>query len=232
MASNKKKPGRKAATKKASAKKTPSKKTTKRTASKRGGRRAVCERNTSETKIRVALNLDGTGKAVIDTGVPFLDHMLDAFSRHSLIDLDVKAKGDTHIDDHHTVEDVGLALGQALEEALGAKKGIVRFGHAEVPLDEALVGVTVDLSGRPFMVYNLKIRHQRVGQFEVELVNDFMQAFMTAGKMNLHINKHYGRNPHHLIEATFKALARAVKTAVSVDPRVKGVPSTKGSLKD
>jgi imidazoleglycerol-phosphate dehydratase len=156
--------------------------------------------------------------------------MLDSLARHSLMDLDVLARGDTHIDDHHTVEDVALALGQALDEALGAKKGIVRFGHAEVPLDEALVAVTVDLSGRPYLVYNLKVRHHRVGNFATELVNDFMQALSTAGKMNLHLNLRYGRNPHHIIEAAFKALARALKTAVTVDPRVRGVPSTKGSL--
>jgi imidazoleglycerol-phosphate dehydratase len=221
-----------ASSKKKTAKKSTGKGAKKSATAKRQGRRAVCERNTSETKIRVSINLDGVGKTSVDTGVPFFDHMLDAFGRHSLIDLSVVAKGDTHIDDHHTVEDVGLALGQAIDEALGSKKGIVRFGSAEIPLDEALVSATVDLSGRPFMVYNMKIRHQRVGKFEVELVNDFLQAFMTAGKMNLHINKHYGRNPHHLIEAMFKALARAMKTAISIDPRVRGVPSTKGSLRD
>jgi imidazoleglycerol-phosphate dehydratase len=205
------------------------------TASKRAsgtgsGRCAAVERRTSETTIRVSVDLDGTGRGSIDTGVPFLDHMLDSLARHSLMNLDVHARGDTHIDDHHTVEDVALALGQALDEALGAKKGIVRFGHAEVPLDEALVAVTVDLSGRPYLVYNLKVRHHRVGNFATELVNDFMQALATAGKMNLHLNLRYGRNPHHIIEAAFKALARALKTAVTVDPRVRGVPSTKGSL--
>lgn len=205
------------------------------TASKRAsgaglGRAAAVERRTSETTIRVSVDLDGSGRASVDTGVPFLDHMLDALARHSLMDLDVHARGDTHIDDHHTVEDVALALGQALDEALGAKKGIVRFGHAEVPLDEALVAATVDLSGRPYLVYNLKVRHHRVGNFATELVNDFMQALSTTGKMNLHLNLRYGRNPHHIIEAAFKALARALKTAVTVDPRVRGVPSTKGSL--
>jgi imidazoleglycerol-phosphate dehydratase len=195
-------------------------------------RRARVERGTSETKVRVELDLDGSGRAAIDTGVPFLDHMLDALARHSLIDLTVKARGDTHIDDHHTVEDVGIALGQALDEALGDKAGIVRFGHAEIPLDEALVAATIDLSGRPYFVYNMKIRHHRVGNFATELVNDFMQAFMTAGQMNLHLNQRYGRNPHHIIEAAFKAVARALKTAISVDPRVRGVPSTKGSLRD
>jgi imidazoleglycerol-phosphate dehydratase len=196
------------------------------------GRHAEVERKTSETDIRVALDLDGTGKASISTGVPFLDHMLDALSRHSLIDLEVTARGDTHIDDHHTVEDVGIAIGQALDQALGNKQGIGRFGYAEVPLDEALVAVTIDLSGRPFFVYNVKIRQHRVGAFDVELINDFLQALMNAAKMNLHVNQRYGRNAHHIIEATFKGLARALKLAVAVDPRVRGVPSTKGTLVD
>ncbi len=202
------------------------------TPAKRASRRraGAVERRTSETSIHVRLDLDGSGRGTIDTGVPFLDHMLDSLARHSLMDLEVQARGDTHIDDHHTVEDVALALGQALDEALGAKKGIVRFGHAEVPLDEALVAATVDLSGRPYLIYNLKVRHHRVGTFATELVTDFMQALATAGKMNLHLNLRYGRNPHHIIEAAFKALARALKAAVAVDPRVRGVPSTKGSL--
>lgn len=203
-------------------------KAAKRTSS--GRRRARVKRSTSETSITVALDLDGKGAYSVDTGIPFLDHMLETLSRHSLIDLDIKARGDTEIDDHHTVEDVGLAIGKALVSALGDKRGINRFGHAEVPLDEALVAATVDLSGRPFLVYNLKLRHHRVGEFETELVNDFMQALMNEAAMNLHINKLYGRNPHHTIEAAFKAVARALGTAVSRDPRVKGVPSTKGSL--
>ncbi len=194
-------------------------------------RRVRVERETGETSIRVQLDLDGSGQAKIATGVPFLDHMLDSLARHSLIDLEVAARGDTHVDDHHTVEDVGIAIGQALDQALGDKKGIVRFGHAEVPLDEALVAATVDLSGRAFLVYNVKIRHHRVGTFEVELVQDFMLALSGAAAMNLHLNQRYGRNPHHIIEAAFKALARALGTAVAIDPRVAGVPSTKGSLK-
>ena len=198
----------------------------------RNGRSATVERKTSETSIRVALDLDGSGHASIETGVPFLDHMLDALSRHSAIDLEVAAKGDTHIDDHHTVEDVGIAIGQALDRALGDKKGIGRFGYAEVPLDEALVAVTVDLSGRPYFVYNVKIRAHRVGSFDVDLVNDFLQALMNAGQMNLHVNQRYGRNAHHIIEATFKGLARALRQAVARDPRVHGVPSTKGSLRE
>jgi len=195
-------------------------------------RRAEVARKTSETEIRVAVDLDGSGKARVKTGVPFLDHMLDSLARHSSIDLEVTATGDVHIDDHHTVEDVGIAIGQAVDQALDEKKGIGRFGHAEVPLDEALVAVTVDLSGRPYFVYNLKIRQHRVGSFDVDLVNDFLQALMNAAKMNLHVNQRYGRNAHHIIEATFKALARALKQAVARDPRVVDVPSTKGSLRD
>jgi imidazoleglycerol-phosphate dehydratase len=203
-----------------------------RMARARGGRVASVERKTSETTINVSLDLDGSGRASIETGVAFLDHMLDALARHSLIDLEVSARGDTHIDDHHTVEDVGIAIGQALDRALGDKKGIGRFGYAEVPLDEALVAVTVDLSGRPFFVYNVKIRQHRVGTFDVDLVNDFLLALMNAGQMNLHVNQRYGRNAHHIIEATFKGLARALKQAVAIDPRVRGVPSTKGSLRE
>ncbi|RMD83851.1 MAG: imidazoleglycerol-phosphate dehydratase HisB [Candidatus Dadabacteria bacterium] len=199
--------------------------------SRRARRRAEVKRKTAETAIEVALDLDGTGRAAIDTSIPFLDHMLDALARHSLIDLKIRARGDTQVDDHHTVEDVGIALGQALDRALGDKAGISRFGHAEVPLDEALVAATVDLSGRAFLVYNLKIRHHRVGNFEVELVHDFMLALSGAAQMNLHLNQRYGRNPHHIIEAGFKALARALKQAVALDPRVAGVPSTKGSLR-
>jgi imidazoleglycerol-phosphate dehydratase len=197
-----------------------------------GARVGEVKRETSETSIRVRVDLDGSGKAKADTGIPFLDHMLDALARHSAIDLDVFARGDTHVDDHHTVEDVGIALGQAVDIALGDKRGIVRFGHMAVPLDEALVAVTVDLSGRPFLVYNVKLRHQRVGNFDTELVHDFMQALMNAAKLNLHINKLYGRNAHHVIEASFKALARALRMAVAVDPRVRDVPSTKGTLRD
>jgi imidazoleglycerol-phosphate dehydratase len=197
-----------------------------------GARVGEVKRETSETSIRVRVDLDGSGKAKADTGIPFLDHMLDALARHSAMDIDVFARGDTHVDDHHTVEDVGIALGQAIDIALGGKRGIVRFGHMAVPLDEALVAVTVDLSGRPFLVYNVKLRNQRVGNFDTELVHDFMQAFMNAAKMNLHINKMYGRNAHHVVEASFKALARALRTAVARDPRVPGVPSTKGTLRD
>ena len=203
----------------------------KKKASTRARRRARVRRETSETSVSLALDLDGVGRCSVDTAVPFFDHMLETLARHSLVDLSIEARGDTGVDDHHTVEDVGLALGQAIDEALGTRSGIVRFGHAEVPLDEALVAVTVDLGGRPFLVHDLRVRHHRVGEFEVDLVNDFMQALMSSARMNLHVNKRYGRNPHHIIEAAFKALAKALKEALALDPRVRGVPSTKGTLK-
>ncbi len=192
-------------------------------------RRAEVLRETSETRIAVALAIDQPGYSIA-TGVPFLDHMLEALARHSGIGLDVQARGDTHVDDHHTVEDVGLAIGEALRRALGDKAGIARFGHFETPLDEALVAVTVDLSGRPYLVYNLSLKPQRIGSFDIGLVEDFMQALMTAGGINLHINVRYGRNPHHIIEAAFKALAKALSMACARDARTVGIPSTKGSL--
>jgi imidazoleglycerol-phosphate dehydratase len=204
--------------------------------SKRGGgassatiRRAEVLRETSETRISVRLAIGEPGYRV-ETGVPFLDHMMEALSRHSGIGLAIEASGDTHIDDHHTVEDVGLAIGEALRRALGDKAGIYRFGHFEAPLDEALVAVTVDLSGRPYLVYNVGLKPQRVGTFDVGLVEDFFQALMTTAGMNLHINVRYGRNPHHIIEATFKAFAKALRMACAVDIATDGVPSTKGSL--
>ena len=192
-------------------------------------RRAEVVRETSETQISVRLAIDEPGYTIA-TGVPFLDHMLEALSRHSNIGLTVEASGDTHIDDHHTVEDVGLAIGEALRRALGDKAGLYRFGHFEAPLDEALVAVTVDLSGRPYLVYNVGLKPQRVGTFDVGLVEDFFQALMTTAGMNLHINARYGRNPHHIIEATFKAFAKSLAMAVSRDARSAGIPSTKGSL--
>ncbi len=195
-----------------------------------GARKALVERKTAETEIRVALDLDRPAPARVDTGVPFLDHMLDALGRHAFLGLDIKARGDIEVDDHHTVEDVGLALGQALAEALGDRKGITRFGHFEAPLDETLVAVTVDLSGRPYLVYNVKSARYRVGSFDTGLIEDFMQAFATTGGLNLHINLRYGRNPHHIAEATFKALAKALVQALALDARVAGVPSTKGTL--
>lgn len=195
-----------------------------------GGRVARVRRKTRETDIAVELNLDGRGEARIATGIPFLDHMLETLARHAFVDLDVRAEGDLHVDQHHTVEDVGLALGQALREALGDKHGIRRFGHALCPLDEALVQAVVDLSGRPYLSYGLQIRAARVGNFDTELVHDFMLALANQAGMNLHLHQSQGRNAHHIIEAAFKALARALDMAKQVDPRATGVPSTKGVL--
>ncbi len=193
-------------------------------------RRADVARKTKETDIAVAIRLDGTGQSTVDTGVRFLDHMLDSFARHGFFDLTVRARGDLDVDQHHSVEDVGLALGQAMRDALGDKAGIRRFGEAACPLDEALVRVVVDISGRPFLVYNAAIPQARVGTFDTELVHDFLLALTNQLGMNLHIDVVRGRNAHHIIEATFKALARAMDTATQVDPRVRGVLSTKGSL--
>ncbi|HUI26483.1 MAG TPA: imidazoleglycerol-phosphate dehydratase HisB [Candidatus Kryptonia bacterium] len=194
------------------------------------GRHARITRTTKETDITVALNLDGTGRYDIETGVPFLNHMLEIFSRHGFFDLTVRASGDLDIDQHHTVEDVGLTLGEALRSALGDKAGIRRFGDASCPLDEALVTAVVDLSGRPYLAYNLKIKQARVGNFDTELIHDFLLALTNQVGMNLHLNMTQGRNPHHIIEAGFKALARALDKATQIDPRVSGVLSTKGSL--
>lgn len=193
-------------------------------------RTARVARKTKETDIVVELGVDGAGKGVIDTGVPFFDHMLDAFSRHGFFDLGITAKGDIAVDQHHTVEDVGLALGQAFKDALGDKAGIRRFGEAACPLDEALVRITVDLSGRPFLVYNVDIKRARVGNFDTELIHDFLLALVNQLGMNLHVDMVRGRNAHHIIEATFKAFARAMDFATSLDPRVEGVLSTKGAL--
>jgi imidazoleglycerol-phosphate dehydratase len=188
------------------------------------------ERSTRETSVRVAIDIDGTGKSMISTGVAFLDHMLELFSKHGFFDLDVQATGDLEVDQHHTVEDVGLTLGQAFAQALGSKEGIRRFGHATVPLDEALVRVIVDLSGRPYLVYELEPGQERVGTFDTGLVHDFLHAFTNEVRMNLHVDAIRGRNPHHMIEAAFKGLARALDEATSADPRLRGVLSTKGVL--
>jgi imidazoleglycerol-phosphate dehydratase len=201
-----------------------------RAALERKERSARVTRTTKETDISVELTVDGGGRAAVDTGVPFLNHMLDSFARHGFFDLTVGARGDLDVDQHHTVEDVGLALGQALREALGDKAGIRRFGEAACPLDEALVRVTVDLSGRPFFVYEVTMAQARIGTFDTELVHDFLLALTNQVGMNLHVDMVRGRNPHHIIEATFKALARALDWATQVDPRVEGVLSTKGSL--
>jgi imidazoleglycerol-phosphate dehydratase len=193
-------------------------------------RLATIDRKTRETSISVTLKLDGRGIAAINTGVPFLDHMLDSFARHGFLDLKVDATGDLQIDDHHTVEDVGIVLGRAFREALGDRSGIRRFGEATVPLDEALCTAVVDISGRSYLAYNLPIEHERVGAFQTVLVHDFMKALADETGMNLHLNLQAGRNPHHIIEAAFKALARAMDTATALDPRVTGALSTKGTL--
>ncbi len=195
-------------------------------------RAATINRETRETSITTTLALDGTGKASVSTGVPFLDHMLDSFARHGFFDLEIQAKGDIHIDEHHTVEDVGIVLGRAFAQALGDRSGIRRFGEATVPLDEALCSVVIDISGRSYLAYDVPIAQERVGSFQTELVQDFMKALADNVGMNLHLNLRAGRNPHHIIEATFKALARAMDHATSREPRVTGALSTKGTLSE
>jgi len=188
-------------------------------------------RKTRETNIAIRLNLDGSGQSAISTGVRFLDHMLESFARHGFFDLTVKAEGDLDIDDHHTVEDVGIVLGRAFKQALGDRSGIKRFGAATVPLDEALCSAVVDISGRSYLAYRVRIKQERVGRFQTVLVQDFMKAFADETGMNLHLDMQSGRNPHHIIEATFKALARAMDQATSLEPRAQGVAlSTKGTL--
>ena len=188
-------------------------------------------RNTSETQIQIALNLDGTGKAQLNSGVPFLDHMLVQIARHGMIDLTVTAKGDTHIDDHHTVEDVGITLGQAIAKAVGDKKGITRYGHSYVPLDETLSRVVIDFSGRPGLEFHVPFTRARVGDFDVDLTIEFFRGFVNHAGVTLHIDNIRGINAHHQIETVFKAFGRALRMALELDPRASGVvPSTKGSL--
>ncbi|MBD0306320.1 MAG: imidazoleglycerol-phosphate dehydratase HisB [Nitrospiraceae bacterium] len=193
-------------------------------------RRATIDRQTNETHVSVDLTLDGAGRGRIQTTIPFLDHMLELMTKHGFFDLSVQAKGDTEIDDHHTIEDIGIVLGEALKQALGNKEGVCRFGWASVPLDETLAQVTVDLSGRPYLVYRVNLPHPRIKSFDLDLFEDFFQAFMTHGAFNLHVNVLYGRNPHHMMEAVFKALAKALDQATSIDDRISGVLSTKGAL--
>ena len=193
-------------------------------------RQAKVTRNTRETQISVALNLDGSGKSKLATGVPFLDHMLDQVARHGVFDLEVEAKGDLHIDAHHTVEDIGITLGQAFAKAVGGKEGVRRYGHAYVPLDEALSRVVVDLSGRPGLSLKIDFVRARIGEFDVDLVHEFFQGFTNHALVTLHVDNLKGDNAHHQAETAFKAFGRALRMAVELDPRVKGVPSTKGSL--
>ncbi|SFQ61298.1 imidazoleglycerol-phosphate dehydratase [Psychrobacillus psychrotolerans] len=193
-------------------------------------RTAKIERMTNETKVWVEIDLDGEGKADIDTGVPFMDHMLDLFTKHGLFDASIKAKGDTYIDDHHTTEDIGIVLGQAVKEALGDKTGIKRYGNAFVPMDDALAQVVIDISNRPHLEFRAQFPTEKVGNFDTELVHEFLWKFALEARMNVHVIVHYGANTHHIIESIFKALARAIDDAITKDDRVKGVPSTKGLL--
>ncbi|MEQ1719776.1 MAG: imidazoleglycerol-phosphate dehydratase HisB [Nitrosomonas sp.] len=194
-------------------------------------RQAQVIRNTLETQISVTLNLDGSGRSGFKTSVPFLDHMLDQIARHGLIDLEITAKGDLHIDAHHTVEDIGISLGQSFAKAIGDKKGLRRYGHAYVPLDEALSRVVIDLSGRPGLVFNVNFSRARIGDFDVDLIQEFFQGFVNHAGVTAHIDNLYGRNAHHQAETIFKAFGRALRVAIEQDPAMSGViPSTKGSL--
>lgn len=191
-------------------------------------RRANVARKTKETDISVSVNLDGTGTHTIETTIPFLDHMLSLMSKHGLIDTKIKARGDTEIDYHHTVEDLGIVLGKAIKQALGDMKGISRYGQASVPMDETLASVSLDISGRPYLVYRVEFpKKGKLRNFDPDLIEDFLQAFVSNSGITLHVSIPYGRNTHHIIEAVFKALGRALRQAVTLDPRVKGVPSTK-----
>jgi imidazoleglycerol-phosphate dehydratase len=194
-------------------------------------RTATVKRDTLETQIEVTLNLDGTGKSEFNTGIPFLEHMLDQVARHGLLDLWIQAKGDLHIDAHHTVEDVGITLGQAFAQAIGDKKGIRRYGHAYVPLDEALSRVVIDFSGRPGLEYGVEFPRARIGEFDVDLFGEFFQGFVNHAQVTLHIDALRGNNAHHIAETIFKAFGRAMRMALEFDPRMEGImPSTKGSL--
>ena len=197
----------------------------------RKNRKVGVERKTRETQIRIGLDLDGTGDADIKSTIPFLDHMLTLMARHGLFDLSLKAKGDTNVDYHHTVEDIGIVLGDAVKNALGDKRGIRRYGAAMVPMDETLVTVALDLSGRPYLVYNVELsRRVRLKDFDPALVEEFLRAFINHSGITMHINMLYGRNIHHILEAVFKAFGKALREAVEIDLRVRGIPSTKGRL--
>ncbi len=195
-------------------------------------RKGTVERNTRETQIKLSVNIDGTGKYSVETGVPFLNHMLELFSRHSLIDLELKASGDIDVDYHHLVEDIGLALGTALDQALGDRRGIRRYGFSAIPMDEALASVVVDLGGRPYLVKKMACTKLKLMEFELALFTDFFQAFVVQARMNLHIDQTRGEEAHHAYEAVFKGLARAMRMACETDPRDSGIPSSKGRIGD
>ena len=194
-------------------------------------RKAKVQRNTKETKISATVNLDGTGRSKIETGIGFLDHMVEQISRHGLIDLDLKAKGDLHIDDHHTTEDSGYVLGDAIAKALGERKGISRYGNAHIPMDETLTRVVIDLSGRPYLVWKVAFTQKRLGEMDTELFKEWFQAFSQALGANIHVENLYGTNNHHIIESCFKSFARSVRSALTIDERTKNIiPSSKGIL--
>jgi len=196
-------------------------------------RKASLDRKTTETQIAVSINLDGTGAYDVKSGVGFLDHMLELLARHSLIDIKVRAKGDTHIDFHHTTEDIGIALGQAFAKALGNRKGIRRYADCQLPMDEALTRAAIDVSGRPYLIWKVEFSRPKIGEFDTELVREWFQAFATNAGVTLHVETLYGDNCHHIAESCFKALARVLRGAIEIDPRQKDrIPSTKGSLKD
>ena len=194
------------------------------------GRTVAVSRKTGETNIQLSLNIDGEGVSEIDTGVPFMNHMLDLFTKHGQFNLTVQANGDIEVDDHHTTEDIGICLGMALKDALGDKRGIKRYGNSFVPMDETLAQVVIDLSNRPHLEFRAEFPSDKVGTFDTELVHEFLWKLALEARMNLHVILHYGKNTHHMIEAIFKALARALDEATTIDPRIKGIPSTKGML--
>ncbi len=191
---------------------------------------ATIARKTKETEIQIRIDLDGSGQYSIETGIPFFDHMLESFARHALFDLEIEARGDVEVDFHHTVEDVGISLGQALREALGSAVGIRRFGSCLLPMAESKVEVAVDVSNRPYLVYQLSLENSRIGSFDASLTEDFMYAFSQSAGLDLHIEKRYGKSPHHCVEAAFKGVARALRDAVAIDPRESGLPTVKGAL--
>ena len=191
---------------------------------------ATIARKTKESEIQIRIDLDGSGQYSVETGIPFFDHMLESFARHGLFDLEIKAQGDVEVDLHHTVEDVGISLGQAFREALGSAVGIRRFGSCLLPMAEAKVEVAVDVSNRPYLVYQLPLKNTRIGSFDASLTEDFMYAFSQSGGLDLHIEKRYGKSPHHCVEAAFKGVARALRDAVAIDPRESGLPTVKGAL--